>query len=77
MPANPLMSSIAAELHRFRYSYDEHDEPRENTKPNGKPVLRSNDYGLPAFETGFDIANVDGNPEKCLMMCSICLCVPR
>ena len=74
MPPNPLMASIATDLQRFRYTFD---EPRETSKPNGKPLLRGNDYGLPAFETGFDVANVDGNPEKCLMVCSICLCVPR
>ena len=61
-------------LERFRCTYD---NDREANKPNGKPIIRSSDYGTPAFETGYDLANVIGNPERCLMQCGVCLCLPR
>jgi len=67
-------SSISLDLERFRFSYE---EDREHTKPNGKPILRSNDFGLPAFETGYDVVNVIGNPETASMVCTICLGLPR
>ena len=68
-------SAISLNLERFRCSYGEED--RETNKPNGKPIIRSNDYGNPAFETGFDTANVIGNPDQALMVCGVCLCLPR
>lgn len=67
-------SEISLNLERFRYTYDDR---RKTTKANGKPIIRSNDYGATNFETGFDTAYVNGDPGKCLMVCSICLCLPR
>ena len=69
-------SSNWLNLDRFRYTGGDEAE-RDYTKPNGKPVIRSSEYGAPSFETGFDLCNVVGNPEKCLMQCGVCLCLPR
>ena len=61
-------------LDRFRYNAE---EPRDTSKSNGKPILRSNDYGTGAFETGFDLDKVSGDPGRSLMVCGVCLCLPR
>ncbi len=66
--------AIALDLDRFRYTYDEN---RATTKANGKPIIRSNDYGVGSFETGYDTVNVSGEPEKCHMVCTVCLGLPR
>lgn len=59
-------------LQQFRY-----EEPSIKHKANGKPILRSMDFGLATFEIGYAPENVTTDITNSPFMCSVCFGLPR
>ena len=65
-------SSLRIGLQQFKY-----EEPAITSKPNGKPIMRSMDFGLPKFEIGFAPENVTTDISNSPFRCGVYFGLPR